>query len=54
MAAETAKQVVKNNIPAARAVSGATPNVFRYVVGNKYIHMAIEKTKIIIVSFGLI
>ena len=54
MAAETAKKVVKNNIPAVRAVEGATPNVFRYVVDNKYIHMVVEKTKIIIVSFGAI
>lgn len=54
LAAETAQKVVENNIPAIRAVSGATSNVFRYEVGNFYIHMAKNAKEIIIVSFGLL
>ena len=52
LAAETAQKVVKNGIKATRAVSGATPNVFRYEVGKFYIHMAKTAKEIIIVSFG--
>lgn len=54
MAAQTAQQVVKNGIPAIRQVAGATANVYRYEVGNYYIHMAMSSKEIIIVSFGLI
>jgi len=54
MASEMAQNVIKNNIPSVRAVAGATPNVFRYELGGKYIHMALNKTQAIIVSFGLI
>lgn len=54
LAMNTARTVIKNGTPAVRAVTGATANVMRYEVGDYYIHMAIEGTKIIIVSFGLI
>ena len=54
MAANVAQQVVKEGIPAVRAVSGATANVFRYEVGKFYIHMAMSAKEIIIVSFGLL
>ncbi|MBQ7467080.1 MAG: hypothetical protein IJS74_03315 [Clostridia bacterium] len=52
LAAETAQKVVQNGIKATRAVSGATPNVFRYEIGKFYIHMAKTAKEIIIVSFG--
>lgn len=54
MAEQTANTVVKNGIPAIRQVAGATANVFRYEVGNYYIHMAKTAKEIIIVSFGLL
>ena len=52
-AIQVARDVVKNNIAPIRAVTGTTSNVYRYIVGDYYIHMAIEGAKIIIVSFGL-
>lgn len=54
MAEQTANTVIKNGIPAIREVAGATANVFRYEVGNYYIHMAKTAKEIIIVSFGLL
>ena len=54
LAEQTAHKVVKNGLPAIRQVSGATANVFRYEVGNYYIHMAKSAKEIIIVSFGLL
>mgnify|MGYP002532730888 CR=1 FL=1 len=54
LASKTAQKVVKNGIPATRQVAGATANVFRYEVGNYYIHMAMNAKEIIIVSFGLL
>lgn len=54
LAEQTANTVVKNGIPAIRQVTGATANVFRYEVGNYYIHMAKSAKEIIIVSFGLL
>lgn len=54
MAMDTARQVIKTGAAPVRAVAGATANVMRYQIGNYYIHMAIEGTKIIIVSFGLL
>lgn len=53
LAAQTAQKVVKEGITATRSVAGATANVFRYEVGNYYIHMAMNAKEIIIVSFGL-
>ncbi len=54
LAEQTANTVIKNGIPAIREVAGATTNVFRYEVGNYYIHMAQSAKEIIIVSFGLL
>ena len=54
LAEQTANTVVKNGVPAIRQVTGATANVFRYEVGNYYIHMAQSAKEIIIVSFGLL
>ena len=54
LAAQTAKQVIDNNIVAKKLVQGATANVYRYEVGKFYIHMAKTAKEIIIVSFGLI
>lgn len=54
LAEQTANTVIKNGIPAIREVAGATANVFRYEVGNFYIHMAKTAKEIIIVSFGLL
>ena len=54
LAEQTANTVIKKGIPAVRQVSGATANVFRYEVGNFYIHMAKSAKEIIIVSFGLL
>lgn len=54
MAEQTANTVIKKGIPAIREVTGATANVFRYEVGNYYIHMAKTAKEIIIVSFGLL
>lgn len=54
LAEQTANAVIKNGIPAIREVAGATANVFRYEVGNYYIHMAMSGKEIIIVSFGLL
>lgn len=54
MAANVAQNVVKNNIAAVRAVAGVTANVFRYEIGSYYIHMAMNASEIIIVSFGLL
>ena len=54
LAEQTANTVVRNGVPAIRQVTGATANVFRYEVGNYYIHMAKSAKEIIIVSFGLL
>ena len=54
LAEQTAQRVIKDGIPAIRQVTGATANVFRYEVGNFYIHMAKSAKEIIIVSFGLL
>lgn len=54
MAIDTARTVIKTGAAPIRHVAGATANVMRYEVGKYYIHMAIEGTKIIIVSFGLL
>lgn len=54
LAEQTANTVIKKGIPAIREVAGATANVFRYEVGNYYIHMAKTAKEIIIVSFGLL
>lgn len=54
LAMDTARTVIKQGITPVRAVSGVTANVMRYQVGNYYIHMAIEGTKIMIVSFGML
>lgn len=53
IAMDTARNVIKSGTAPIRAVAGATANVMRYEIGNYYIHMAIEGTKFIIVSFGL-
>lgn len=53
IAMDTARNVIKSGAAPIRAIAGATAIFMRYEIGNYYIHMAIESTKIIIVSFGL-
>ena len=54
MAQKFASNVLKSGTAPVRAVQGATPNVMRYVMNGKYIHMAVSGKNVIIVSFGLL
>jgi hypothetical protein len=54
LAMTIARTVIKEGSAPIRVVSGIWANVMRYEVGNYYIHMSIEGTKIIVVSFGLL
>ena len=51
-AIKCARDVIKNGVKPIRAVAGSTANVYRYEIAGKFIHMAIDESKIIIVSFG--
>ncbi len=54
MANNFAGKVLKSGAKPIRAVTGTTPNVYRYEMEGKFIHMVVEKAKVMIVTFGVI